>query len=232
MVPMAYLSVLVFITGVIKTFIRIIKAPKHKTTLKVFPQGKKPLLQAVKDTLFMPSVRRDKPILWLMLMLYHAAFLLLILGHLDLIPGINLMKKDSPHMLGFGAVGVVLTVTVVYFLLRRFKSPVREISTMGDYLILLLLFFIFLSGGIISWSNSWNENGFVLEKSDFKTYFGDLVKFTFNDPGETLSGSHYFHVVIHVFLANLFIMVFPFTKFIHSFFAMAVNKIRRGAHGA
>lgn len=232
MVPMVYLAIVVFVVGVVATIIRIAKAPKHKTTLKIFPQGSKPGLQAVKDTFFFASVRREKPFLWIMLILYHVAFLLLILGHLDLIPGINLMAKDSPHMLGYGAVGVTLTVSVIYFLFRRFRSPQREISSMGDYLVLLLLLFIFLTGGIISWSNSWAENGFVIEKSDFMAYMGDMVKFTFADPRDTLSGSHYFHVVMHVFLANLLIMLFPFTKFVHTFFAMALNKIRRGAHAA
>ena len=231
MVPMVYLAVLVFIAGIIITLLRIGRAPKHKTTLKVFSKGKRSPLQVVKDTLFMPSVRQDKPVLWVFLMLYHLAFLLLMLGHLDLIPGIHLMEKDSPHMVGYGAVGVVLTLALVYFLLRRFRSPVREISTMGDYLILLLLLFTFLSGVIMSLSNSWGENGFVLEKSDFRDYFDILIHFSFADPVEILSGSHYFHVVIHVFLANLFMMIFPFTKFVHTFFGMVVNKIRRGSHG-
>ena len=131
-------------------------------------------------------------------------------------------------MLGYGAVGVALTVSVVYFLLRRFRSPVREISVSGDFIILILLLFIILTGGIMSWSNSWGENGFVLEKVDFGNYMNILVDFSFENRHSQLDSSHYFLVVFHVFLANIFLMVFPFTKFIHTFFAMALNRIRRG----
>ena len=80
----------------------------------------------------------------------------------------------------------------------------------------------------MSWSNSWGASGFVLEKSDFANYMKILISFSFADPYPVLESSHYFHVVIHIFLANIFLIVFPFTKFIHTFFAMILNRIRRG----
>ena len=43
-------------------------------------------------------------------MIYHAAFLLLILGHLDIFPHISILPAASRHMLGAGAVGVVVTL--------------------------------------------------------------------------------------------------------------------------
>jgi nitrate reductase gamma subunit len=227
MVPMVYIAFVLFFFGLIYALIRVARAPKQTSTLRIFPKTKNKLA-AIYDTFAMPTIRRDKPVFWIFLILYHLAFLLLILGHLDLIPGIQIMPADSKHMLGFGAVGVVVTISAVYFLLRRFRTPVREISVSGDYLILLLLILIFITGGIMSWSNSWGENGFVLEKSDFANYMKILVSFSFEDPYPVLESSHYFHVVFHVLLANIFLMVFPFTKFIHTFFAMLVNRIRRG----
>jgi hypothetical protein len=39
---------------------------------------------------------------------------------------------------------------------------------------------------------------------------------------------HSFMLVLHVFFANLFLMFFPFSKIMHSFFALPMNKLRRG----
>jgi nitrate reductase gamma subunit len=228
MVPMVYFSLVVFVIGILYSIFKIVRAPKQPYTLKLFPDKNQPALGLLSDNFLMPTIRKDKALFWVFLILYHLAFLLLILGHLDLIPGIHIMNPDSGHMLGYGAVGVVLTVSVCYFLLRRFKSPVREISSMGDYLVLILLLFLFLTGGIMSWSNSWGENGFVLEKSDFRNYMNILTRFNFENPHPVLDSSHYFHVVFHVLLANIFLIIFPFTKFVHTFFALILNKLRRG----
>jgi nitrate reductase gamma subunit len=225
---MVYLAFGVLIVGTFFTIFRIFKAPKQPFTLQIFPHENPAKLRAFYDTFLMPAIRTDRPVFWFFLILYHIAFLLLILGHLDLIPGINIMDPESRHMVGNGGAGVALTLSVIYFIGRRLKSPVREVSTFGDYLLLLLLLFIFLTGDMMSWSNSWNENGFVLEKGDFANYLKILVSFSFQNPYEVLESSHYIHVVIHVFLANLFLMIFPFTKFVHTFFSMAVNTIRRG----
>jgi len=39
---------------------------------------------------------------------------------------------------------------------------------------------------------------------------------------------HSFMLVIHVFLANLFLIFFPFSQTMHSFLALPINKLRRG----
>ena len=174
------------------------------------------------------QARRHTPLFWVFLMLYHVAFALLILAHLDLIPGIRIMDPESPHMLGAGAVGVALTLAVLFFLLRRMSGAVREISTLGDYLLLLLLLFVFLTGDMMSWANSWNPDGFVITKQDFGGYLQILVDFSFANPRDVLPGSHYIVIVLHVLLANLFLIVFPFTKIMHTFFALPMNRLRRG----
>ncbi|MFH1143246.1 MAG: respiratory nitrate reductase subunit gamma [Candidatus Eisenbacteria bacterium] len=228
LVPMVYLAVAIFVFGIGANVIRMLAAPRHPFPLRIHPARKAGGLWAIHDTFLMPQARRHAPFFWIFLMLYHLAFLLLILSHLDLFPGVHLMPPDSPHMLGWGAVGVVLTVSVCYFLLRRMRGPVREISTFGDYLLLLLLLFLMLSGDMISWANSWNEAGFVISKQDFGAYLQSLLGFGFENPRDILPGSHYIVVVIHVFLANLFLMVLPFTKIMHTFFALPMNRLRRG----
>jgi nitrate reductase gamma subunit len=228
MVPMVYIAFAVFVAGVVVRMARVLRAPRHPSTLAVFPVRRPAFLRALVDTFVLPVVRRQAPVFWVFLLLYHVAFLLLILGHLDLFPGIRLMPADSPHMLGWGAVGVALTLSALVFLFRRFRSPVRDISVLGDYLLLLLLLAAFVTGGTISWANSWNEDGFVLTKQDFGGYLELLLDFSFENPRDVLPGSHYVVVVIHVFLANLVLMVFPFSKVMHTFFALPLNRLRRG----
>lgn len=227
-VPMVYLAFAWFVVGVIIKMARLAGSPKHPFTLKIFPDKDNPVPSAVAGALLMPTIRRHKPRFWLFLMLFHIGLALLILAHLDLLPFINIMPADSGHMLGWGAVGVVVTISTLYFLFRRFKTPVRDISVPADYLLLFLLFCVFMSGDIISWANSWNGEGFVITKQDFGGYLESLVLFSFEDPRELLEGSHYVVLVVHVLLANLFLLILPFSKIMHAFTAIPLNALRRG----
>lgn len=228
MVPMVYLAVAVFVLGIIAALVRIYAAPKYANPLHTFPRRRGGGWWALQDTFTMPQVRRQAPLFWIMLMIYHLAFLLLILAHLDLIPGIHLMSPDSAHMFGAGSVGVAVTLSLLYFLFRRLRHPTREVSAFGDYLLLLLLLFTCLTGDTISWANSWNPDGFVLGKEDFGNYLRILLDFSFENPRDVLPGSHYVVLVLHVALANLFLMIFPLSKFMHTFLAMPLNRLRRG----
>ena len=227
-VPMVYLAVAWCIVGIVVKVARVASAPAHPFTLKVFPDKDHPVPSAVWGALSMPTVRRRKPTFWVFLILFHLGVAVLILAHLDLLPQINIYPADSEHMIGNGLVGVVVTVAILYFLIRRFASPLREISVPADYLLLFLLFCVAMSGDIISWANSWSESGFVFTKQDFGAYLNGLVHFSWTDPSEVLDGGHYVVLVVHVFLANLFLMVLPFSKIMHTFFAMPMNKLRRG----
>ncbi|MBD3235835.1 MAG: hypothetical protein GF330_03950 [Candidatus Eisenbacteria bacterium] len=231
MVPMVYLAVAVCLIGVIARLIALGRAPRHPHSLAIFPQRGPRFLGALGDTFGMPTVRRHQPLLWFFLLLYHLAFLVLIASHFDLFPGIRILPADSPHMIGAGAVGVVLTLALFYFLIRRFRSPIREITVPSDYLLLLLLLFLVLTGSTISWANSWNSEagGFVITKQDFGLYLDGLARFRFEDPREVLYGSHYIVVVLHVLLANLFLILLPFSKIMHTFIALPMNRLRRGA---
>ncbi len=227
MVPMVYLAIVALVAGVAARIAVIVRAPVHPYPLRLYPAARAPGLAALRDTFAMTQVRKHKPGFWAFLMIYHVAFALLILGHLDIFSGISLLPEGSKHMLGAGAVGVAVTLSLLAFLVRRFRSPEREISTPGDYLVLLLLLFIFLLGDAISWSNSWGPHGFVITKADFAKYFDGLASLSFRNPREVLPGSHYHFIVLHVLLANLFLITLPFTKIMHTFLALPINSLRR-----
>jgi nitrate reductase gamma subunit len=227
MVPLLYLSILALLAGIVWRIVVIMRADPQPFPLRLYPAPARPGLAALGDAFAMPQVRRHRPLFWVFLMIYHAAFLFLILGHLDILPQINLLPPDSRHMLGAGAVGIAVTIPLLYFLMRRLRSPQREISVFSDYLLLLLLLFLFLFGDMMSWGNSWSAHGFVMTKQDFSKYFDGLVRFTFADPRAVLPGSHYHFAVIHVLLAEAFFVVLPFSKIMHTFFSVPINLLRR-----
>lgn len=227
MVPMVYVALLFCFVMIAVRMASILRAPAQPYSLRLFPAKKKPALAALADTFAMPQIRKRKPLFWVFLMIFHVSFLLLILGHLDILPGISLVPEDSRHMLGAGLVGVGVTVPLFYFLFRRFKSPNREISVPADYLLIVLILFLCLMGDMISWGNSWTANGFIMTKQNFAQYFDGLMRFTFADPRQELHGSHYHFIVIHVLLANLFFLILPFSKVLHAFLSMPINMLRR-----
>jgi len=227
MVPMVYLAILALVVGVVWRIVVILRSPAQPYSLTLYPAARFGVFAAFRDAFGMRQVRQHKPFFWVFLVIFHVAFILLILAHIDIIPATRMLPAASKHMLGAGSVGVALTVSLGYFILRRFRSPVREISTPGDYLLLLLLLFLFLLGDMISWSNSWGAHGFVMTKKDFALYFDGLARFTFADPRAVLHGSHYHFVVLHVLFANVFFILLPFTKIVHTFFTIPINLLRR-----
>ncbi|MGO9309880.1 MAG: respiratory nitrate reductase subunit gamma [Spirochaetia bacterium] len=227
MVPFVYLSVLALLAGIVWRIVVILRSAPPPYPLRLYPAAPHPALAAVAEAFAMPQVRRHRPLFWIFLMIYHAAFLLLILGHLDIMPRLRMLPAGSRHMLGAGAVGVGVTIPALYFLLRRMRSPHREISAPSDFLLLLLLLFLFLFGDMMSWGNSWSPHGFVMSKQDFSKYFDGLARFTLADPRAVLHGSHYHFAVIHVLLAETFFVLLPFSKIMHTFFSVPINLLRR-----
>ena len=227
MVPLLYLSILALLVGIVWKIVVIMRSAPPPYPLRLYPAPARPGLAALGDTFAMPQVRRHRPLFWVFLMIFHAAFLLLILGHLDILPRIRILPAGSRHMIGGGAVGLGVTIPLLYFLGRRMRSPNREISVFSDYLLLLLLLFLFLFGDMMSWGNSWSAHGFVMTKQDFSKYFDGVARFTFADPRAVLPGSHYHFAVIHVLLAEVFFVVLPFSKIMHTFFSVPINLLRR-----
>jgi nitrate reductase gamma subunit len=227
MVPLVYVSILALLVGIVWRIAVIVRSAPPPYPLRLYPEPRHPGLAALGDTFAMPQVRRHRPVFWVFLMLFHAAFVLLILGHIDILPHLRMLPAGSWHMLGAGGVGVALTVCLLYFLFRRLRSPQREISVLSDYLLILLLLFLALFGDMMSWGNSWSPHGFVMTKQDFSKYFDGLARLSLADPRSVLPGSHYHFAVIHVFLAELFFVLLPFSKIMHTFFSVPINLLRR-----
>ena len=232
LIPMVYFAVGVFVIGTGARLIALMKAPPNPTSLAIYPLKKPGWLWAVIDTFTFPTVRRHKPLLWIALIVFHVALLLLLLGHIELIAPIAALAF-IPHyiFIGGGWLGVILSVTILFFLFRRFHSPVKELSVAEDYLLLILLFLTIVFGSQMNWARNWLDYDSIGVGS-YSTYLMGLLHFRPVLPMEIEGAGHGFMLVLHVFFANLVLIFFPFSQLMHSILALPANKLRRGGtHG-
>ena len=228
LVPMVYIAVAFFVIGTIVKVIKIWQNPKHPTTLQIFPEKKPQWLLALYDTLLFPKVLRHKPVLWVFLMSFHICLVLLLIGHLELIADFEIFQV-VPHeiFIGNGYVGLILAICLLYFLFRRFISPVKELSIPEDYYLLILLFLIVIFGSEMDWARRWYDYG-EMTVDDYRGYLYSLLVLQPDLPYSTTFSGHSFMLVLHVFFANLFLMVFPFSQLMHAVLSIPMNKLRRG----
>ncbi|NNG06376.1 MAG: hypothetical protein HKM90_01475 [Desulfobacteraceae bacterium] len=228
LVPMVYAALAVFTIGTVIRLVRMFREPKHPATLQIFPERRPKWLWALHDSFLLPTVRRHNPIMWVFLMAFHVCFLLLIMGHLELIREFRIFQVvEHEVFLGRGFVGLITSMALLFFLFRRFISPYRDLSVPEDYYLLIILFLTVLFGSQMDWARRWYEYSDV-SVEDYRVYLSNLFLLKPTLPvGITMSG-HSFMLVLHVFFANLFLMFFPFSKIMHSFVSLAMNKMRRG----
>ena len=225
---MVYVAVAVFFIGTGVRIVTMWKEPKHPSTLQIFPEKRPKWLWALHDAFLFPTVRRHNPIHWIFLMLFHICLFLLIFGHLELVDEFSMIQViEHDIFLGGGLVGLTLSVALLYFLFRRFVSPNRELSIPEDYYLLILLFLTVFFGSEMDWARTWYGYG-ELGVEEYRQYLSSLLYLQPELPDSTIFSGHSFMLVLHVFFANLFLMVFPFSKIMHSFFSLAMNKLRRG----
>ncbi|MCX7678625.1 MAG: respiratory nitrate reductase subunit gamma [Spirochaetes bacterium] len=228
MIPMVYIAFATFIGGLIIKFIIVFRSKKLTGSYAIYPKSKYPLAAAIGESVIVPTAFKKQKLFWLMIIAFHIAFFLLFIGHLELIREFKILQI-IPHdvFLGGGIVGIVLIVSVLYFLFRRFKSPWREISVPEDYVLLILLFLTFIFGSHMSLASRYGIAGFDISVEAYRQYLSSLFTTSPAISQGILASPHYVLVVLHIFFANLFLMVFPFSKMIHSVFIFIAQFIKR-----
>jgi nitrate reductase gamma subunit len=230
MVPMLYAAIFIFIAGTLLRLIKIGLAPSPKViTLRVFPEKRSKLLAILSDIFLFPGVtRRKDTAFWVFFGLFHIAIFFLFLGHLELIADIKVIQLvEHKIFLGKGWVGLLLVVSLFFFLFRRFRSPYRELSVPEDFILILGLLAISFFGAHMNLATLYSSYGFDIPLEAYRTYLGSMIRFQPTVPAEISGSPHQVILVMHVFLANIFFIYFPFSKVMHSILAFFSNAVKR-----
>lgn len=226
LVPMVYAAATVFVSATVWRIFRIMRRPAFAPTLKIFPERRPAWLHALADAFLLPMVRRHNPVLWAFLMLLHAAIALLILGHLELFAEMPWLQV-WPHevFLGAGYVGVASFACLLFLLFRRFVPPAKDLSVPEDYFLLVVLLLTVIFGLEMHLARRLYDFS-SLGVTEYREYLMSLVALEPSVDAVTGSG-HSFMLTLHVFFANVFIMVFPFSKMMHAVLSVPANMMRR-----
>jgi nitrate reductase gamma subunit len=225
---MVYIATAVLVAGLIFKFAVVIFSPPIKGTLGIYPRRLPRVAGVLKDSFLVPVAFRKDRTFWLFIMLFHAAFLLLIVGHFELIQNFDILQL-IPHdvFLGAGTVGIVLILSSMYFLFRRFRPPHSEISIPEDYILLILLFLTMVFGSHMHLAARYGISGFDIPLADYRAYISGLIILRPVIPAGITGSPHYVIIMLHIFFANIFMMIFPFSKMIHSVFIFITQNIKR-----
>jgi nitrate reductase gamma subunit len=136
-----YIGALVFIGGLVWQVLKWRRIAKSPVKLGMFPKpaGAARGLKLFKDTFFFPQVLDNNKTIWFFAGAFHLAGLLMFVGHLRLVheftPLMNWLGAAGMDQFAFltgGGFGIVLTVALIYYLLRRFASPYKDLSVPED----------------------------------------------------------------------------------------------------
>jgi len=228
MVHMVYAAAAILIGGTLFKLVIVLFSKKFKGSLATYPQKVPRPLGVVSEAFLLPSAWRKDKVFWFFIVMLHIALALLFLGHLELVKNFKIIQI-IPHtiFLGKGIVGILVITAILYFLFRRFKSPWREISVPEDFLILLLLFLTSVIGSHLHMGERYGMAQFGVTADLYREYFSSLLAFKPVIP-EGISGSpHYVLIALHIFLANLVLMMLPFSKMIHMVFTFLSLNLKR-----
>ncbi|MGE5508921.1 MAG: respiratory nitrate reductase subunit gamma [Chitinophagales bacterium] len=223
---MVYVAVGVFLLGMAARLIQWFSAAPSPMNLGTFPkpQGIGRVTRVVSDTLFFPQLAEVNGSLWLGSAVFHAALAGVFVGHLHLLGrfpgGLEAAMTAGSRVMG-AAMGALWALSIVYLLVRRFKSPEKELSTPEDYLLLLLLLGVVVIGDHLRFFAH-------LPVSAYQEYVRSLYAFHPEfPPALAAAGNAKVGFVTHILFANLLLIYLPFSKLVHFVGAFFTNALRR-----
>jgi nitrate reductase gamma subunit len=226
---MVYIAVAVFLGGSLYRIIKWLRTPKSTIRQGMFPRPGGALTRTLKlgkDSLVFPQVLDTDRWMWFFVIGMHLAGIGLFFGHLRLLfeftPLYNALGAGGMEKLANwvgSAIGISLFIAFTWFLLRRFKSPYRELSVPEDYLLLLLILLIILLGDHLRLTQAF-------ELSTYRDYMTSLLHFKPDFPTLIALSPDKWVLDAHILTANLLLIYFPFSKLVHSIGGFAGNLLR------
>jgi len=212
-----YVAILVFIVAMAYRLYTWKRLAAPSMTLFPAPADEKANKKNVlKEAVLFRSLFGGDRTLWGFAWVFHVVLLLIFLGHLRVFTNVDSMlaasgmSDESIQAMSAGvggAAGVVILIATLLLLARRLALPrVREITGPADYLALLLI------GAIIVTGNMMRFGAEHFDLALTRDYFASLATFS-SVMGEPALQNPVF--VLHMGLAFLLIMCIPFSKILH-----------------
>ena len=226
---LVYVAVAVFLLGTAYRIYQWFRVARSSVKLGMFPRPKNKWargIKLVKDSFLYPQVLDVDATMWFFVLLLHIGGIGAFVGHLRLFneftPIANALGEEGMAQFALwtgGTVGIILLVSVTYLILRRFKSPYKDLSIPEDYLLLVLVLVILLFGNHLRFFGD-------VHVAEYREYIHSLLAFRPAFPEAIAESSTKWVLVGHVLTANLLFIYFPFSKLIHSIGTFAGNLIR------
>ncbi len=204
------ITLAVFVGGLLYRFRVWWKLPIPKMTLYPAPEeGADTFVGVLKATFFFPGLFKGDRFLWVSAWVFHAMLALILVGHVRVVVdfprlwaalGIN---ADTMSAVTGGAAGILIMLTALLLIFRRIVvGRVREITQSGDYIALLLLLAIIVTGNIMRFFGHF-------DLSLTREYFASLVTLKFALPPLKTP------FLLHFMLGQALFMYLPFSKILH-----------------
>ncbi len=208
-----YCTIVVFVIAMLYKLYTWSKTPQPGA-MTLFPapkQGAATFFGVIKESLFFPSLFKGDKFLWVVAWLFHITLALIFIGHVRVFTdfpklwaalGIN---ADQMSAISGGAAGVIIVVFAILLIIRRISIlRVREVTNLSDFLALLLIVAILLTGDIMRFGEHF-------DLAITRSYFSSLFTFSITTASIPNNGM----LTLHLLLAQILIMFIPFSKIMH-----------------
>ncbi len=213
-----YISLIVFLVGMARKIYQfwITPAPLKIPTAPTQLTQTGVVMRMAREVALFESLFKSNKWIWLFGWLFHIGLLLVLLRHLRYFwPG------DLPEifllMQPFKYAAFAMVIGLGGLLARRiFVQRIRYISAPSDYMMLLMLLIIGISGAVMTFTQNHTD---VLMVKEFAS---GLITFDWSNlPTET-------HFLVHILLVFVLMAIFPISKLLHVpgvFFSPTRNQV-------
>jgi len=209
-----YITIVIFLGGILYHFFNWKKLPKPKMTLTPAPKpGLSRFLELMKETFFFRSLFKGDKSLWMFSWIFHTMLALVFIGHLRVISwipdrvllsfGMTEQNINTMSQVSGGLAGIIILIMVAILFLRRlFTTRVREISMRGDYFALILILVILITGDAMRFISHF-------DLALTRDYFWGLITLS----PVALPANNWF--MAHYLFAQILFIYMPFSKLLH-----------------
>jgi nitrate reductase gamma subunit len=223
-----YIAVIVLLAGTLYQVYRWRQKSPVPAHLSLYPRPESRLGRlgdALVDMFTLRGLFRVNTMLWLGAFIMHIGLLLLILGHIRVVTDFyllwDLLRWGESQLHTFSLVagvsaGVMFILPFFYLLPRRWAGSVKWLSTPEDYLVLVLLFSIGVTGMHM-------RTVLDVDQHAMRQFMQGLYKLSWKPVPESAGISFFWHFA----LVQLLMIYFPFGKLLHTIGAVFNKMVMR-----